>query len=495
MATTNNGQSITHAVVRMYCMGTGDCFIVKFFSGEEEKFTMMIDGGVWKGSTAKLEPYINNLKEYVKAKIDLLVITHEHVDHVSVFEHCRDLFTKDFEIKRIWMGWTEDDSLAMVKKWKTAYGEKKKALALSAEKIAPLLAAPHIEKQILLGANGDGILDAKRDFAASLKNFSDLHLQAAEGGAYKGLLEGMRIVKEVISNNNIEYFTPGEIIDDIPGLEGIRFYVLGPPESMDVFKKEAGPSDESYRHNNQLKGTDAFAAAILQNTSDSSAIAPFDRQYEANGDTNTRKTYNDEEACWRTIEADWLFSAGALALRVSSLTNNLSLALAIEFKDSKRVMLFPGDAEYESWKSWHNIAWQGVDNEPGKHFTETLLNRTVFYKVAHHMSHNGTARRLGLEMMNHKDLSAMVTLDYNVIAPKWKNTMPNEMIVRELLKKTRGRVMVMNEEAIMLADNTPLTENIAAARKKMNPKELDAFKASFLSHPEGYCIDYTVNGF
>jgi hypothetical protein len=45
------------------------------------------------------------------------------------------------------------------------------------------------------------------------------------------------------------------------------------------------------------------------------------------------------------------------------------------------------------------------------------------------MNHNSTALRLGLDMMTHKDLAAMATLDYNVIAPDWTNTMPNIEIV------------------------------------------------------------------
>ncbi len=107
------------------------------------------------------------------------------------------------------------------------------------------------------------------------------------------------------------------------------------------------------------------------------------------------------------------------------MTNNLSLALAIGFEDSGRVMLFPGDAEYGSWASWHKINWTEPSRTPGTHLTEDLLNRTVFYKVAHHLSHNGTAQRLGLEMMRAPDLAAMATLDYSVISNGWTTTMPN----------------------------------------------------------------------
>ena len=87
-------------------------------------------------------------------------------------------------------------------------------------------------------------------------------------------------------------------------------------------------------------------------------------------------------------------------------------------------------------------------NQPCKngkgHFTEDLLSRTVFYKVSHHLSHHGTAERLGMAMLTHPDLAAMATLDYHVISANWQNTMPNRALLRDLLKQTRGRLMVMN---------------------------------------------------
>jgi len=115
------------------------------------------------------------------------------------------------------------------------------------------------------------------------------------------------------------------------------------------------------------------------------------------------------------------------------------------------VMLFPGDAEYGSWNSWHAIPWaekgrgKKADGSP-KDLTEDLLNRTVFYKVAHHLSHNGTARRKGSELMIDKDLTAMATLDYAVISESWTGTMPNQGLLQDLLTKTKGRLLVMRTD-------------------------------------------------
>src|SRR5687768_17753853 len=104
-APTSTGKAITHADVRMYRLGTGDCFAIKFFSGQTETFTMMIDCGAWSGDRAVFEKHVKDLKAYLNDKVDVLVVTHEHKDHVLGFERCADLFTTNFTVGKIWMAW------------------------------------------------------------------------------------------------------------------------------------------------------------------------------------------------------------------------------------------------------------------------------------------------------------------------------------------------------------------------------------------------------
>ncbi|MDB5285887.1 MAG: hypothetical protein JWR05_836 [Mucilaginibacter sp.] len=472
-------EKITQAKVRMYRMGTGDCFIVKFYATEKEKFTMMIDCGVWRRSTAELRPYMEDLKKYVNGKVDLLIVTHEHVDHVSVFDLCKDVFINDFEVKKVWMAWTEDDSLAEIDKWKKEHGNKKKALKQAVEKLNAIVGSTGFQDDIRLGASGQDVLKAKESFVETLTGFAELHM-GSDSQNYKGLLEGMRVVKEEIGKGKIEFLYPGDVMREIPELEGLKFYIMGPPRDWDSIALEAGGEGESYRHNNELKGIDAFAASVLSTPDNVSSILPFDEQFET-VDPQDMDLYKNSKNSWRKIEEDWLMSAGSLALRVNSMTNNLSLVIAIEAEDSKKVMLFPGDAEFGSWASWHKIDWKGLTGPKKVHYTEDLLNRTVFYKIAHHMSHNGTAQRQGLEMMNDPELTAMATLDYNSIAPAWKNTMPNKAMLKELLTRTKGRLIIMNEENLFYDFNErePLTDKIQAAKMKMTTQERENFQSSF----------------
>jgi hypothetical protein len=153
------------------------------------------------------------------------------------------------------------------------------------------------------------------------------------------------------------------------------------------------------------------------------------------------------------------------------------LVLAIEFIESGKVLLFPGDAEIGSWISWQKIDWLS------KGFaikTEDLLKRTVFYKVAHHLSHNGTAKANGLDMMTHPSLVAMATLDYDVISNGWKSTMPNRLIVKDLLEKTKGRVLITNEKGLFydLEGLIPLAGKIEEHRSKLSADERVDFDRS-----------------
>jgi len=491
-------------------MGTGDCFAIKFFSGTdtEPKFKMMIDAGCWSGTKERLSPYILNLKNYLGDHADVLIVTHEHKDHVHAFDVCEELFTDgNFHVGEIWMGWTENDKRGKVKEWKDDYGEKKKALGLASEKLKEAMATPEFKNQFSGNKDSEKAIGAREVFRGVLNGFADLHLSFDdEKKVYKGGLAGMDVVKKKITNKGIKYFKPGDIISDLGEAEGVKIYVLGPPQLYEDVKKEAGGEGESYDHNKQLRESGAFGAAVLNldnNGTLNSNLCPFDEHYmeesvkdilpvptedklKAQEDLAAIKTeYNNSD--WRKIDFDWLYSAGSFALRMNGLTNNLSLAIAIEVDDGAKgkVMLFPGDAEFGSWASWHKIKWNNVDNnteerlENGekKNFTKDLLNRTVFYKVAHHLSHNGTAQRLGLEMMNHKDLTAMATLDYNVINDGWTTTMPNRAIIQELLNRTKGRLMIMNEDKLFFDfhDKIPMSEKVEEARLNMTNRERSNF--------------------
>lgn len=475
---------IDQVAIQMYRMGTGDCFVVKFLKGASVSFKMLIDCGCWSGSKSRLTPFVQRLMSEIDHHVDALVVTHEHKDHVLGFDQCRGLFTDGgFKADKIWMAWTENDADPKIKKWKREYGQKKKSLRMVADKMNRAIRSPAFKNQFA-GTHGEAALrERKRTFARVLQGFADLHA----AGDYIGDLEGLRVVKEEIADNNIFYFVPGDIMENIPGLEGVRIYVLGPPTLYNQVKSEKGPAGEAYEHNDDLSDTNSFAAAVTASADATTELPlPFDKSFVAS-ERKDRALYQQRTQAWRRIDHDWLFSAGAYALRMNSLTNNLSLVLAIEFIDSGKVLLFPGDAEFGSWKSWHAINWDG--RYPGL-TTEKLLNRTVFYKAAHHLSHNGTARSIGLNMMTSPHLTAMATLDYDVIPDGWTSTMPNVGILKDLFHKTKGRTIIMNTKNLLFDRQTgaSVDSKLVDFRRNMSDIEMDEFRQSLAESTDHFAV-------
>jgi len=119
---------------------------------------------------------------------------------------------------------------------------------------------------------------------------------------------------------------------------------------------------------------------------------------------------------WRNIDDAWLGMGERLALQLDNATNNTSLVLAFEFEGSNDVLLFVGDAQAGNWRSWDSCKWmvKEKDGERRKVTAADLLERTVFYKVGHHGSHNATMREKGLERMTSRNLAAVIPVDTEV---------------------------------------------------------------------------------
>jgi hypothetical protein len=174
--------------------------------------------------------------------------------------------------------------------------------------------------------------------------------------------------------------------------------------------------------------------------------------------------------------------AGSLALQMDSDTNNTSLALAIEFIESGKVLLFPGDAQVGNWLSWHDLEWKIKDNGTINTVNATtLLNNTVLYKVGHHASHNATLKDKGLELMTHDELTALVPEKEDQY-----NGIPYLPLVNNLKEKCKGRVIFSSDS------NYPPEEILKRKPPGLNTEEWNVFKKNLLIHP--MYIEYTVTG-
>lgn len=468
-------------------MGTGDCFLLKFSGSNNKKFLIMVDCGSCVGGRKEFLPYINDLAAYVKGEggIDLLIITHEHQDHVNGFQKCREIFEDpSFEIIEAWFAWTEnpEDPDGRVEELQ----DKRKKMRMALAKTLKIMTDK--QGEIIANFNGDyskrKIGMSHEAFLNGLRSLAEINLDEKFSVTGESLA-GMKAIKEILKEKKtkIRYLDPGQI-KTLPEAKGLKFYILGPPCSRDAIFKEGKQGKDIYEKylaiDQAVVSAEFFNAVPGESgrTTDQKRLA-FESRYVVDDDVSGSaegtamadmfetddhgnlkrhdyhqcvqsiiQEYRNPKNTWRKIDHDWLGTAGSLALRLNSHINNTSLAVAIESEQTGKVLLLPGDAEYGSWESWHLIKKWNKKGKNDKHLTEDLLSRVVFYKVAHHLSYNGTALEKGINLMPENGMVSMVTLDRTRISSKWKTTMPNKALLRDLIRRCDGRVFIMNEEEI-----------------------------------------------
>ncbi len=112
----------------------------------------------------------------------------------------------------------------------------------------------------------------------------------------------------------------------------------------------------------------------------------------------------------------------AVAVALEKAVNGTSLM--IMFQIGKAYLLFPGDAQWGTW----NAALNHPDWRP-------LLERTTFYKIGHHGSHNATPVEFVEEVLG-KDFAAMASTRR---MSRWKFIPKTELM--EALRKKSKRVV------------------------------------------------------
>ncbi|MCF7785536.1 MAG: MBL fold metallo-hydrolase [Prosthecobacter sp.] len=397
--------------IRMYQHGLGDCFLLSFPKGKTQCVHVMIDCGVVLGTSepgAVMTKVAEDIRKTTGGKVDVLVITHEHWDHLSGFDsaQARAVFEK-IEFGTLWLAWTEDENNPLANRLR-AEREKKKAAAKAAKEAS--------EKR--------GLKTQAARMAGVLGFFGAKAAGAGDEEDAGGTAGALNFLKAKCPPTILE--TGGKPFS-IPGVNGVRVYVLGPPLDSDAMKKTNPSKDEGYAMGGEAIGlTDAFLAAFDPNDELAQPFAPSLRMpvkelktrqaVKINGIISGIDGYANTENQWRNIDDAWLAMGERLALQLDNATNNTSLVLAFELEDSNDVLLFVGDAQAGNWRSWDDCEWtvKDKDGESREVTAADLLLRTVFYKVGHHGSHNATLREKGLERMNSRRLAAVIPVDTRV---------------------------------------------------------------------------------
>lgn len=498
----------------MYRHGFGDCFLLRFYGGATLQFKMLIDCGLKlndKVEGVSLDDVAKDIAKLVhdktlkKPKIDVLVVTHEHHDHVSGFHPRLALFDK-FQFDEIWMAWTENPEDEEAKQI-NAYLKMGLAALITASKDLKAKKKKKKEAGFYAGMyQGDEMLRMREKFDNTVSDLAEFYgaigitkaKTTTSGVKYKDLydisidtLEAFDHIKTKLSKgkSGIKYFEPGKLIEKISSLPGIRMYVLGPPRGTLLNKENpsAGKKKEVYfsQSSSSMMG---FVKGVLNGSGYKIGVddgRPFSKTSsytveQAKHQQWYKNNYFLAREKWREIEDDWLDMAGSLALQMDGDTNNTSLVLAIEMYDEEKVLLFPGDAQVGNWLSWHDYEWEVTKNsKKEKVNATTLLNNTVLYKVGHHASHNATLKEKGLELMVHEDLVALVPEK-----EKQYPGIPYPKLVTRLKDQTKGRIIFSADKKY------PAEKALLTKPDGLSPKEWKAFKDN--TEITKLFVEYTV---
>lgn len=445
--------------VRMYQVGElGDCFLLTFNNGDSTS-DVLIDCGSFRnkqGSKDRLRKIVGHINGSLNGKkLDVVVGTHQHNDHVSGFVHCEDLFANTIE--QVWLSWLDNPKDEFAQQVKADQKNLVQQLVKISKGLRKLNAGSEIVTDIL------GFYGIDPD-SPEMMGVNDDNEEDDDSPRIPAA--GINILKK-IGAQLPNYLSPGQILD-LPGLpeNTVKVYVLGPPHDKKLlFDKDPTEAETFDPH---LAMASTFADKLLSAVKNlgpevdkktdtrEEEYFPFnqsfkkkiDKERAANNDSKDKDVlaiyhlYNNPDFDWRKIDKDWSEQADRLALYLDSYTNNSSLALAFELVKAGKVLLFVGDAQTGNWSSWDKIVWdkarEGVN-------TNYLLKNTVLYKVGHHASHNATLVG-AFDQMGHEEMVAMIPVDGSDANITKKNgwKMPAKNLYMELKKKTKFRVLRMD---------------------------------------------------
>jgi hypothetical protein len=471
----------TQVLVRMYRPGHGDCFLLGFpRKGGGKPVYVMIDCGFKPGSaefihTEDISDIVAHIGATTGRRLDLVVLTHEHQDHLNGIWRKKDPYFAGFEIREAWMAWTEDPDDVLANQLRKRHHDQLLGLVAARNRLALAVggndrAVQRVDSLLALEFGGD--VDGAT--AAAM-------LAATEDPSKSVNKQALKFIKDEASKHRgVSYLNPGQGPLTIPGTDGIRAYVLGPPRDPDLLADEDPKGSEAFPDDDAHGITFAAAAttgpALCSPPFTSRFCTPLAEALEARfleqhygkagqGESDEDAIEVPSNAPWRRIDAEWLYSAENLALKLNTGINNTSVVLAIELPKSKKVLLLAADAQRGNWKSWAELTWK---DGSATVTTRDLLGRTVLYKVGHHGSHNATLK--GTTADDYANLGWMATgpaaaAEFTAMItavnqwamtkndPPWRHPLPS--IRAALLQKAQGRVFQTDIDRPEQPDGVP----------------------------------------
>ena len=383
--------------VRMYDVGFGDCFLVSLPTPDGRR-KLLFDCGSIKFGARPLKEVVRQVIEDAKddrdgvPRLDVIVATHRHRDHVSGFD---DPAWAGVQVKEVWMPWTEDPTDTEGRRIRDI--QSRLASQLEVQLKARLTAASSQEESAQLEYSLDLALNA----LTNEKAMRTLH-QGFAGNPQRRFLPA----KE--ENNQEKKLATAWF--QTPVLPGVTVHVLGPSRSEEIICDLDPPAGQSY-----LKLFESLAII------DGGETSPFGQHWRLQLE-EYEKTYPGlaqslPEADRNTLRRGFNVDE-AMAAALDQAVNGTSLMLVLQVGNA--TLLFPGDAQWGTWR----LALENQD-------FRRLMEETDFYKVGHHGSHNATPVEF-IQSVVGKDFWAMVS---TCSVSQWPQ-IPKKKLLDDMRNKT-----------------------------------------------------------
>lgn len=379
--------------VRMYNVGFGDSLLLFIPAPDGRPRKVLIDCGMHQQS--KNPPSIVDVVKQIiadateadgVARIDVVIATHRHRDHVYGFE--KSGWNK-VHVEEVWMPWTEDPNDP----------EARKIRDLQSKTAGHLHKATTKRLQRALSA-------AQRDAAETAQALAENALSNAKAIAtlHNGFAGHPKRRYLPDRDRHANTF-------QVPSLPGVTVYAMGPSFDETVIADMNPPAAQHY-----LRLMESIS------TSTNRRRLPFDENWSL---TLTQLTSKNRRLKLSEGDVKKLenLSGGnefAVATSLEQAVNGTSLMLM--FQIGKAYLLLPGDAQWGTWNAaMSDTEWRG------------LLEKTTFYKIGHHGSHNATPKEF-VEKILGKRFWAMVSTGPTA---RWTAIIPKLELLKALRKKSK----------------------------------------------------------
>jgi hypothetical protein len=352
-------------VIRSYQVGFGDCYLLTFVYAADDKRHVLIDFG--STSLPKNAPkdqlvrIAKDIEKFVGNQPLAVVATHRHRDHISGFEtraHGKGSgdIIRSLKPKVVVQPWTEHPDIE-------ENATKPKARQRSGElrMVAALLGMNAVAERLALDAR------SMRHLPKEMRDYLSFH-----GENNVKNLSAVKNLMKMGKAGKASYVHAGKKSGLEDMLPGVKIHVLGPP----TVEQHDGVRKQRSRHPDQFWLSQA-AALRRAARSGGKAKPLFPRHVESSGPRFP------VDARWFVYKARTTHSEQLLQIvtMLDNALNNTSVILLFEV--GKKLLLFPGDAQWENWE----FALSQADNRK-------LLESVDLYKVGHHGSLNATPKDL-----------------------------------------------------------------------------------------------------